>query len=364
MMRRTCATADVIIALAMLNHFSLPAAALALVASSYWVSGGAHAAEAPALYRITQSIPLGSPDGWDYLTYDAASQRVYVAHGSAIDVLDARSGKVLGHVPVPGANGVVVVPAIGKGYAGSRAAKAAVVFDLNTFKVLKTLPAESDTDAVVYDPYSRHVFIMDGDPHNITVIDTITDSLVATVPLDGQPEFGAVDGAGKLFVNITDKREIQRVDTASAKVDATWPIGECEGPHGLSIDPQSRRLFASCINAKLLVVNSTNGAVVSVLAIGKGSDATAFDGVRKRAFSSNREGTLSVISEEGANQFASLGEVPTQLLARTMALDPVSGRIYLVAADRVEVDAAAADPRKRYSIVPGSVRLLFVDPVT
>ncbi|MGO9934601.1 MAG: YncE family protein [Steroidobacteraceae bacterium] len=343
----------------MLNSFAIPAAALGLIALASSIPA---AADAPALYRITQSITLGSPEGWDYLTYDPNSQRVYAAHGSAIDVLDGRSGKLLGRVPVAGANGVVVVPSLGKGYAGSRAAKAVVVFDLNTFKVLKTLAADADTDAVVYDPYAKRVFIMQGDPHSLTVIDTLNDTVVATVALGGQPEFGAVDGAGKLFVNITDKKEIQRVDTASAKVDATWPIGQCEGPHGLSIDPATHRLFASCVNLKLMVVNSTNGDVVSVLPIGNGSDATAFDSVRKRAFSSNREGTLSVIREDGANQFTSLGEVPTQLLARTMALDPVSGRIYLIAADRVEVDPAAADPRKRYSIVPGSVRLLFADP--
>jgi DNA-binding beta-propeller fold protein YncE len=348
------------------KYFSVQAAA-ALIALIPRVSPSAPATEdAPAhpLYRITQSIPLGSPDGWDYLTYDASSQRVYVAHGTAIDVLDGRSGEVLGHVPVPGANGVAVVPSLGKGYAGSRTTKSAIVFDLKTFKVLKTLPADVDTDAVVYDPASKRVFIMDGDPHNITVIDTLSDTVVAKVSLDGQPEFGAVDGAGKLYVNITDKKEIQRIDAQSAKVDATWPISACEGPHGLSMDPQTKRLFASCVNSTLVVVNAMNGEVVSILPIGNGSDATAFDGTRKRAFSSNRDGTLSVVHEDSANQFTSLGEVPTQLLARTMAVDSVSGRIYLVAADRREVDPNAADPRKRYAVVPGSVRLLFADPAT
>jgi DNA-binding beta-propeller fold protein YncE len=346
---------------AMPKHlFGLTAAALLAIIPRISVPAPAtEAAPTAALYRITQSIPLGSPDGWDYLTYDAASQRVYAAHGTAIDVIDGRSGKILGHVPVPGANGVAIVPSLGKGYAGSRITKSAIVFDLATFKVLKTLPADVDTDAVVYDPASKRVFIMDGDPHNITVIDTLSDTVVAT-----EPEFAAVDAAGKLYVNITDKKEIQRVDTKSAKVDATWSISACEGPHGLSMDPKTQRLFASCVNSTLLVVNSLNGEVVSVVPIGKGSDATAFDGMRQRVFSSNRDGTLSVVHEDSANQFTSLGEVQTQLLARTMAVDPVSGRIYLIAADRREVDPTAVDPRKRYAIVPGSVRLLFADPAT
>lgn len=323
----------------------------------------APATEAPAPYRITQSIPLGSPEGWDYLTYDAATMRVYVAHGTRIDVLEAGDGAIVGHVPVAGANGVAVVAALGKGYAGSRANHTIVVFDLKTFAVLKSLPADPDTDAVVYDPASRRVFIMNGDPHTVTVVDAAADTVVATVPLDGQPEFAAADGAGKLFVNITDKREIARIDTKTASVDAVWPIAACEGPHGLSMDADTHRLFASCVNSKLLIVNARNGDVISTLPIGKGSDATAFDRVRKRVFSSNREGTLSVIHEDSPDQFTSMGEAATQLLARTMTLDPATGRIYLVAADRFDADPAAADPRKRYAVVPGSVRLLIADAV-
>jgi uncharacterized protein YjiK len=349
------------------TRYTIKATLLGTLAPSLLACAAAGAAQSapaadPALYHVVRSIPLGSPDGWDYLSYDATSQRVYVAHGTAIDVLDGRNGEILGRIPVPGANGVAIVPSLGKGYAGSRTTQSAVIFDLNTFKVLKTLPADPDTDAVVYDPASERVFIMEGDPHSLMVIDTRSDTVVATVPLDGQPEYGAVDAAGKLFVNITDKKEIQRIDTRSAKVDATWAISECEGPHGLSMDPKTHRLFASCVNSKLLVVNALNGEIVSVLPIGKGSDATAFDSTRHRVFSSNREGTLSVIREDDANRFTSLEEVPTQLLARTMTLDPASGRIYLVAADRTEVDPTAADPRKRYAVVPGSVRLLFADP--
>jgi DNA-binding beta-propeller fold protein YncE len=322
----------------------------------------AAAAESGALYKISQSIPLGSPEQWDYLTYDSESGRLFVAHGSGIDVIDAASGKLLGNISVPGANGIAVVPAIGKGYAGSRAKKAAVIFDLKTLKVIKELPADEDTDAVVYDPASQRVFIMQGDPHTITVIDTHSDTVVAKVVLDGQPEFAAVDGNGKLFVNITDKNEIQKIDTKSAKIEATWPISDCQRPHGLAISPADHRLFASCVNSKLLVVDSIDGMIVASLPIGKGSDAAAYDAVRKRVFSSNSDGTLSVFQQATPQHYIGLGNIPTRELARTMALDPKTGRVFLVTGDRVEVDPAATDPRKRFAVRGGSVVLLFDDP--
>ena len=319
-------------------------------------------AAAPQLYSITKSIPMGAPDRWDYLVYDPTSHRVYVAHGTEIAVINGQSGESLGKVSVPGANGVAVVPAAGKGYAGSRASKSVLVFDLEHFTVTKTIPAGEDTDGVVFDPASKRVFIMQGDPKNLLVIDTGSDSVVATIALDGKPEYSAVDGRGKLYVNIADKREIQRIDTRTAKVDATWPIPACESPHGLSIDVQSNQLFASCVNSKLLVVDALSGRVAADLPIGFGTDATAVDTSRRRAFSSNWDGTLSVIDISAAGHAVSLGEVPTQPQARTMALDSASGRVYLVAADRIEVDPAATNPKKRYGTKPGSVRLLFVDP--
>jgi len=323
-----------------------------------------NATESRPLYVITKSIPLGAPDHWDYLSYDSAAHRVYVAHESSIAVVDGQTGAVLGSVPVPGANGVVVIPSIGKGYAGSRATRSVLVFDLTDLKVRKKLPADEDTDGVVYDPASKRVFVMEGDPQKLLVIDTGTDSVVARIALHGQPEFAAVDGNGKLYVNITDKREIQRIDTKTATVDATWPISDCESPHGLSMDAVSHRLFASCKNSKMLVVDASDGRIVAILPIGFGSDATAFDTTRKRAMSSNWEGTLSVFDARDPGHYVSLGTVPTQPLARTMAVDSASGRIYLVAADRVEVEPKAKNPFKRYGVRPGSVRLLFADPMT
>jgi len=348
----------------MFKLLSIPALVSVMGISIYAaLAPSSRAADAPGLYRVTKSISLGAPERWDYLSFDPVSNRIFVAHGDRIDVIDLSSDKVVGNVAVDGANGAAIVPAIGKGYAGSRGGKSVLVFDLNTFKVVKTLPAAEDTDAIVYDPVSRRVFLMQGDPHSMTVIDTTADSVVTTIHLSGQPEFAAVDGAGKLFVNIEDKREIQRVDTKTGKVDATWPIPACDSPHGLAIDNESHRLFTSCVNSKLLVVNATNGAIVSTLPIGKYTDAAAYDGRMKRVFSSNGDGTLSVIQQESADQYKSLGEVATQVGARTMALDAKSGRIFLVTGDYSEVDPNAKDLRKRYAVKPGSTRMLLLDAV-
>ena len=323
----------------------------------------ARSADTAPLYKITKTVPLGAPDRWDYLTYDASSHRIYATHSTSIAVIDARSGAIVGKVPVPGANGVVVIPSIGKGYAGSRDKKAVLVFDLATFRITKELPADEDTDGVVYDPVSKHVFVMDGDPNSATVVDTATDT-VTQLPLGGKPEFAAVDGAGKLFINITDKREIARVDTKTGKVDARWPISDCAGPHGLAVDPVGKRLFSTCTNSKMMVIDATDGRIVSEVAIGKGSDAAAFDPKRKLAFSSNGEGTLSVVRADAGGKYVSQGEITTQPLARTMTVDPDSGRIFMLAGERIEVDAKATDPRKRYSVRPGSASLLFLDPTS
>jgi YVTN family beta-propeller protein len=340
-------------------------ALIAVVGATVYVAltCSSKAADAPGLYHISKTIPLGPPEQWDYLSFEPTSNRLYVAHSDRIDVIDFSGGKVVGQVMIDGANGTAIVSAIGKGYAGSRGSKSAVVFDLNTLKIVKSLPAAEDTDGIIFDPASKRVFLMQGDPHSITVIDTTTDTNVMTIHLGGEPEFAAVDGEGKLYVNIEDQREIQRVDTKTGKVDATWPIKACDSPHGLAIDPELRRLFTSCVNAKLLVVSATNGAIVATLPIGKYSDAAAFDTRTKRVFSSNADGTLSVIQQEGADRYKSLGEVTTQFGARTMALDPKTGRIFLVTGDYTEIDPTAKDPRKRYAVKPGSTRVLLLDPV-
>jgi DNA-binding beta-propeller fold protein YncE len=320
-------------------------------------------ASAAGVYRIVKSVPIGYPDAWDFLYYEQFSHRIYVAHGNEITVVNGRSGQLVGRLRgLSGVNGIVVVPDLGKGYANSRDRKAGIVFDLTNLKVLKQIPLDEDSDGVIFDPATKRVFIMQGDPHSVIAVDAVTDTIVGSVALDGKPEFAVVDGVGKLYVNITDKREISKVNTTSLKVEATWPIAPCESPHGLSMDREARRLFSSCTNNLLMVVNADTGRVVGTVPIGWGSDGSTFDSKRKVVFSSNSDGTLSVIREVDPDTYVSLGDLATQPFARTMALDTETGRVFLTTADVAEIHPGAADPRKRFSIKPGSVHLLFMDP--
>ena len=330
---------------------------------------GAARADGPPAYHLTRTVALGAPDRWDYVVFDPASHRVYVSHGDQVTVVDGHSGEVLGKVEgAPGGtHGVAIVTAAGRGYTDDGRAGEALSFDLGSFKVGQHIKAADDADAIAFDPASNHVFIVSGDPGILTVIDPRADRAVASVQAGGKLEYAVADGHGKLYVNGEEKKEIVRVDTGTNQVDARWPIPNCESPHGLAIDPASHRLFSSCVNKLLVVVNTDTGATVASLPIGAGTDAAAFDPTRKLVFSSNgRDGTLSVIREQDADTFVPLGEVKTAVTARTMAVDPQSGRIFLVAAD---IDATAAagpapasGPPRRPRLVPGSTKLLFLDP--
>jgi DNA-binding beta-propeller fold protein YncE len=339
----------------------MPMRMLAVLSILALGTAASRAAEDSAASTILKQVPLGTPDRWDYLTFDPSSGSLFVAHGNVIDVVDGRSGVLRGHVEIPGANGVALVPALGRGYAGSSSKKQVLVFDLKTFKVTGSVPAGADTDGVLYDARSGRVFVMLGDPKQAVVVDTHTGRALSPIKLDGKPEFAAVDGEGHLFVNIVDKSEVQKIDTMTGRSLDIWRLPDCERPHGMGIDPAMQRLFVGCVNERLLVLDAGTGRIVAQLPIGKGSDAVSFDAKRQLVYSSNGEGTLSVIRQSSPERYVSLGSPATQPSARTMALDPDSGHVFLVAADRVVVDAAADDPRKKYAIVPGSVHLLFVD---
>jgi DNA-binding beta-propeller fold protein YncE len=287
---------------------------------------------------------------------------VFAAHETAVTVIDAGRLAVVGQVPVAGANGIALAPSVHKGYAGSSEAHAIVVFDLSSLQVLKQIPSDADTDGAVYDPASERVFVMHGDPKIATAVDTHSDTVAARIELGGKPEFAAADGLGKLYVNIVDRSTVQRIDTRTLRVEATWPLPGCERPHGMALDVQAGRLFSGCVNQRLIVLELHDGHVITQLPIGSGSDALGFDPRRRWVLSSNGAGTLSVIRETGSDTYIPMPDVPTQPSARTMTIDPKTGRVFLLAAERVERDAAATDPRKRYGIRSGSLRLLVEQP--
>ncbi|HZF14652.1 MAG TPA: YncE family protein [Steroidobacteraceae bacterium] len=345
----------------MSNH-RLPLRALGVVLC---ITGLLASAEAKPLYTVTKIVPIGAPDRWDLLTFDTGSHRVYIAHGDRVTVVDGKSGELVGSVEgySGGTHGVVIVPDLGRGYTDDGRAGTAGSFDVKTLKPLHSIQAEADADALIFDPVSGHVFVVDSDPGKITVIDPKTDTAIATIDGGGKLEIGAADGAGKVYVNGEAKQEILRIDTRSNQVDARWPIPACASPHGIAIDTKSHRVFSSCENNVMVVVDADSGKPIASLPIGSRTDGAAFDSRRRRAFSSNGDGTLTVIGEKGANSFVVLGNVPTMLGARTMTVDPKSGRLYLVAAD-IKINEAAdpKDYRHRYSVTPGSAKLLVLDP--
>jgi DNA-binding beta-propeller fold protein YncE len=274
-------------------------------------------------------------------------------------VIDGSNGTVLGTVTgvSTATHGIGISTATGHGYTDDSEAGTAGAFDLATLKPVTTIKTDGDSDAIAVDPQSGHVVIVNGDTGTVTVIDPKTDTAVATVQLGGKLEYAVADGAGSIFINGASQREIIRFDATTNKVAARFPVPDCQSPHGLAMDRATKRLFSSCVNGVLMVVDAETGRIVAKPPIGQGSDAAAFDPKRKLVFSPNgRDGTLSVIEERDADTFLPVATVKTAVSARTMDLDPETGRLYLVAAD-LESPAVG-----RPHAVPGTLRLLFLDP--
>ena len=339
---------------------------LLLATAAALAFGGASAqAQAPAGYKVVKEVALGGPDRWDYVVYDAPSHRVYVAHGDRISVVDAKDGKLIGEVTgVANTHGIGL--SNGKAYTDDGEAGQVIVFDPKTLKVLKRIPAKDDADAISVEPKTGHVFVAEGDAKTVTVVDPKTDQVVANIDAGGKVEYLVPGDDGKVYVNGEEKKEIIRIDAKTNAVDAHWPVPDCASPHGLAIDTAGHRLFTTCVNKQMTVVDTTSGAVVATLPIGQGTDAAAFDPVRKRAFSSNGDGTLTVVAEKGPNSFSVAETVPTRVTGRTMGIDPASGRLFIAAAEidtKAPVTPGPNGRPGRPKMVPGSLKLLFLDPV-
>jgi YVTN family beta-propeller protein len=316
-------------------------------------------APAQKSYRIQDSWKVGGEGGWDYLTADSAANRLYITHGGRVEVLDATTGKSIGAITaLKGTHGVALDEAGKYGYISDGAANAVVVFDRSSLQTVTSIPAGTNPDGIVYEPVTKTVWAFNGRSSNVTVIDTAAQKVIATVPLPGKPEFPVADGKGFVFDNIEDKSEIVRLDARDPKVTATWPLSPCESPSGLAIDRAGRRLFAVCDDKKMAVVDADTGKVIATPAIGNGPDAAAYDPKTNLAFSSNGEGTVTII-DAGKSDYKVLQNLATQPGARTMALDRSTGRIYVVTAEFGPRPAAtAANPRPRPAIVPDTFKVI------
>src|SRR5579863_9711010 len=192
------------------------------------------AAQSTPRYEITKQVALGSPDRWDYVVFDAATERVYVAHGDGVSVVDARSGALVGTVSgfAGGTHGTAIAPAANRGYTDDGRAGEAGSFNLKSLQVEKRIPAAVGADAILYDPFSKHVFVVSGDAGSLTVIDPRADASIGTVAIGGDLEYLVGDERGKIYVNGAERKEIVRVDTRTNQVDARWSVPECTSPHG------------------------------------------------------------------------------------------------------------------------------------
>jgi YVTN family beta-propeller protein len=319
------------------------------------------AALAQTPYSVLTKWTIGGEGGWDYLTSDPKAHRLYVTHGPRVEVLDTDSGKVVGSITgLKGTHGVALDDSGKYGYVSDGGANVVVVFDRATLATVASIPAGTNPDGIAFEPVTKTVWAFNGRSSNATVIDTTQRQVVATIPLDGKPEFPVADGKGTVFANIESKNEIVRLDAAAKKITATWRLANCESPSGLAIDTAGRRLFAVCDGGKMAVVDANSGKTLANPSIGDGPDAARYDPTRKLAFSSNGGGTLTVI-DAGKDSYPVLQSLATQRGARTMTLDTATGRIYLATATFGERPAPTADnPRPRPAIVPGSFTILVV----
>ncbi len=338
-----------------------PCAALAILLA---VGGIAGAATAPPAYGLLHSFTLGGSGGWDYLTYDAAGRRLFLSRADRVMVVDPATGTVQAEIPdTPGVHGIALAPELGKGFTSNGRDNSVTVFDLTTLATLtKIAIAGRNPDAILYDAATQRVFTFNGQSNDVTAIDARTNVVLGSIALPGRPEFAAAGGDGTIYANIEDKSQLVSIDARASVVLHAWPLAPCENPSGLSIDVAHEILFAGCHNNLMAVVDARTGAVITTLPIGMGVDATAFDPGAGLAFSSNGDGTLTIVREDSPQTFGVAQNVTTQQYARTMAIDPETHTAYLVTA-KIELGLPApGEQRPKRTIVPGTFALLVVGP--
>jgi YVTN family beta-propeller protein len=314
-------------------------------------------------YRIVNKIHIDGNGGWDYITMDEAASRLYVSHGNEMNVVDITTNKVIGTIPdTKGVHGIALAKDLDKGFISNGRDTSVTIIDLKTLKfIAKVKVTGNNPDAILYDPLSHKVFTFNGRNSNSTVIDAKTNKVIGTIKLAGKPEFPVNDLTGKIYVNIEDKNSISVINVNTLKVEKTWSIAPGESPSGLAIDIKNKRLFSVCENKLMVVVDYITGKVIKTLKIGEGVDGVSFDPGLNRAYSSNGEGTMTVVQEKDANTFSVLENVPTQKGARTITVNTKTHKLYLPTAGYGEAPAATAqNPHPRAAVKPGTFEVIEI----
>ncbi len=306
-------------------------------------------------YHLIGEVKLGGEGGWDYLTVDSGARRLYVSHATHVVVVDLDANKVVGDIPdTPGVHGIAVAPELKRGFISNGRGNNVTIFDLNTLKVIGTAETGENPDSIRFDSVSGRVFTFNGRSKNSTVIDAKNGSVVGTIPLPGKPEFSVADGKGKVYVNIEDTNEIVEIDAAKATVTKKYALTGCDGPSGLAIDAKNRHLFSVCSNRVMAISDPDSGKVLATPAIGAGSDGAAFDAGTGLAFSSNGDGTMTVV--QGKNRtWEVLENIATERGARTIAVDEKTHKIYTATAK-----TAPSPSGGRATFIPDTFKVLVI----
>lgn len=314
-------------------------------------------------YRIVNKFHIEGDGGWDYLNVDESTGRIFVSHNTVVQVIDENDGRLIGTIPdTKGVHGIAIATDLNKVFISNGRDSSVTIADLNSLAFIAKVPVTGQNpDAILYDPFSHKVFVYNGRTSNATVIDSKTNKVTATIKLSGKPEFSVTDNKGRVYVNIEDKSEISVINSATNKVEQTWSIAPGEEPSGLALDTENHRLFAVCGNKLMVVLNALSGEVITTLPTGSGTDGVAFDPSTKRVYSSNGEGTLTVVQQTGPDEYEVLENVPTLRGARTIAVDRKTHHIFMPTAE-FEPESSG-NTERRPSIKPGTFMVLDVAPV-
>jgi len=330
---------------------------LAILALAMPVQGG---------YHLLKKYTFGAAEGstreyFDYITVDASARRVYLSHGTEIKVINADTGALVKNITgLKQDHGVALAPEFGRGFISDGAEGKVVMFDLKTLEPTGEVKADKDADCVVYDPASKRVFVMDGDPHSSTVIDAKSGTAESSMDLGGAPEFAVADGQGTVYANLEDKNELVAIDSRKLTIKSRWPVAPAGGPTALAIDREHRRLFSAGRNPQVLVVmDADTGHIIESFPISAGVDAAAYDPKTGLVFASTREGKIHIFHEDSPDKFSKVEEVDTEFGAKTMGLDSKTHRLFLDTADfSPATNPSANQPGPRRTAIPGTFRML------
>jgi YVTN family beta-propeller protein len=306
-------------------------------------------------YKVVAQLAAGD-GGWDLLSVAPADQRLYVAHGDGVTAIDLRTGQATDKIVVgQRVHAALAIPGTHEVISTNGETNNAILFDGRTGRIRATIATGTKPDAAAYDPATRTVWIMNPGSGDITVVDPVSAKVLATVAVGGSLELGAASGSGRLYVNIEDKNEVAVINTRKRRVEARFPLQGCDGPTGIAYDPASNEIVSACANG-IAVVSAPDGRQIAQLPIGKGADGAAFDSKRHIALiPAGRDGNLAPIRLQPVPKV--VGQLPTAVSARTIALDPETGRAYLPSAA-----LAPAIGNERPKPVPGTFRVLVVAP--